>query len=207
MATRSKAIDQYIARAEPFARPILEHFRELVHKVCPDVEETIKWSFPHYDYKGSMMCSMASFKKHCAINFWKAALMAGGEPLVEKAKTEEAMGHLGRIASLKDLPKDPELKKYIKEAMRLNDKGIRLSPKTRPARAKKELQVPDDFVKLLSKNRKALDTFENFSTSNKREYIDWIAEAKTEATRGKRMADAIEWMAEGKTRNWKYLKK
>lgn len=207
MATKSKAIDQYIANAEPFAKPILEHFRELVHKVCPDVEETTKWSFPHYDYKGSMMCSMASFKKHCAINFWKAPLMKGGEKLVEKAKTEQAMGHLGKITSLKDLPKDSELTKYIREAMRLNDEGIKLSPKTRPAKEKKELQVPDYFAKLLAKNKKALNTFENFSTSNKREYIDWITDAKTEATRGKRMADAIEWMAEGKIRNWKYLKK
>ncbi len=204
MAKKDKRIDDYIAKSADFAKPILKHFRELVHKTCPEVEETMKWSFPHYDYKGSMMCSMASFKQHCAINFWKAPLMKGGDKLVAMAKTEEAMGHLGKITSLKDLPKDTALSKYIKEAMRLNDEGIKLSPKTKPAA--KELEVPDYFLKAVSKNKKALKTFNDFSNSNKKEYVLWVTDAKTEETRQSRLKTAVEWMAEGKIKNWKYLK-
>ncbi len=202
--TKSKDIDAYIAKAEPFAKPVLEHFRALVHQVCPEVEEKMKWSFPHFDYKGSMMCSMASFKQHCAIGFWKATLMKAGGELVGRAKTEEAMGHLGRITSLKDLPKDAVLKAYIKDAMQLNEEGVKV-PKAKAAPAKAP-EAPENLLKALSKNRKALDTFENFSNSNKKEYITWITEAKTDLTRAKRLAQAIEWMAEGKIRNWKYLK-
>src|SRR5689334_22909319 len=129
MGKKDPRIDAYIAKAADFAKPILKHYRELVHKACPDVEEVIKWGFPHFDYKGGPMSSMASFKQHCAIGFWKAALMTESKKLVEKAKTEEAMGHMGRITSLKDLPKDSVLRAYIKDAMRLNDAGIKLVAK------------------------------------------------------------------------------
>jgi uncharacterized protein YdeI (YjbR/CyaY-like superfamily) len=196
----------YIAKAAPFAQPILKHFRELVHKVCPEVEETMKWSFPHYDYKGSMMCSMAAFKQHCAINFWKAPLMKNGKELVEKAKTEEAMGHLGKITSLKDLPKDAVLSKYIKEAMRLNDEGIKMSPKPKLS-VTKEITTPDYFFSAIRKNKKALKVWEEFSPGKRKEYIQWITEAKTEDTRNSRMETAVEWISEGKIRNWKYLQK
>lgn len=206
MFKKDPRIDAYIAASEDFAKPILNHFRELVHKTCPDVEETIKWSFPHFDYKGNVMLSMASFKKHCAINFWKAALMKDGKKLTDMAKTEVAMGHLGRITSLKDLPKDSELIKYIRQGMKLNEAGIKLSPKTKPD-PKRELEVPEDFMKVISKNKKALKTFEGYSYSNKKEYVEWITGAKTDATRSKRMNDAIDWMSEGKIRHWKYLKK
>src|SRR5882757_7669780 len=108
MAKKEKAIDAYIARSADFAKPILNHIRELVHKACPDVEEKMKWSFPHFDYKGEMMCSMAAFKQHAAFGFWKAALMK--DPiLTETSKSEVAMGHLGRITSLKDLPSDKKM--------------------------------------------------------------------------------------------------
>jgi uncharacterized protein YdeI (YjbR/CyaY-like superfamily) len=206
MANKDKRIDAYIAKAAPFAQPILKHFRELVHKVCPEVEETMKWSFPHYDYKGSMMCSIAAFKQHCAINFWKAPLMKNGKELVEKAKTEEAMGHLGKITSLKDLPKDAVLSKYIKEGMRLNDEGVKLSPKPKPA-AQKEIATPDYFLAAIKKNKKALKVWEEFSPGKRKEYIQWITEAKTEDTRNSRMETAVEWISEGKIRNWKYLQK
>lgn len=205
MATRDKRIDAYIAKSADFAQPILKHFRELVHKTCPNVEETMKWSFPHFDYKGSAMCSMASFKKHCAVGFWKASLMKSADTLVAKAKTEEAMGHLGKISSLKDLPKDSVLVKYIKEAMDLNDKGVKLSVKAKPA-TKKELKVPDYFMKALKKNKAALKTFEGFSNTNKKEYVTWVVDAKTEATRVSRLETAVEWMSEGKIRHWKYAK-
>lgn len=199
-------IDVYIAKSADFARPILNHFRALIHKDCPEVQETIKWGMPHFDYKDLQMCHMAAFKQHCAIGFWKASLMSDAKTLMEKAKTEEAMGHLGRITSLKDLPKDAVLARYIKNAMKLNEQGIKLSPRKKPA-AKTELEVPDYFMNALNKNKKALKTFEGFTTSNKKEYVNWVAEAKTEGTRQKRLETAIEWMSEGKIRNWKYLKK
>ena len=201
MAKKEKAIDAYIAKSADFAKPIMNHIRELVHKTCPDVEEKMKWSFPHYDYKGEMMCSMAAFKQHMAFGFWKAALMK--DPvLIANAKTEVAMGHLGRITSLKDLPSDKKMAAWIKEAMKLNEQGIKVA-KPKPTE-KKELVVPDYFVKALSKNKKAKQVFDNFAYSHRKEYLQWITEAKTEDTRNKRMATALEWIAEGKGRNWKY---
>jgi len=204
MAQKDKRIDTYIVKAQPFAWPILEHLRDLVHKACPDVEETIKWGMPHFDYKGEMMCSMASFKQHCAFGFWKASLMKD-KKLTENARGETSMGHLGRITSLKDLPPDATLVRYIKAAMRLNDEGVKVE-KRKPL-AEKDIEAPDYFLKELKKNKAALKTFEVFSPSSKKEYIMWITDAKTEATRKSRMTTAIEWMAEGKQRNWKYMKK
>ena len=204
MAKKEKAIDTYISKSADFAKPVLKHLRELVHKACPEVEEKMKWSFPHFDYKGEMMCSMAAFKQHASFGFWKAALMK--DPvLAETAKSEVAMGHLGRITSLKDLPPDKKLTAWIKEAMKLNEQGIKVEkPRTTE---KKELVVPDYFVKALQKNKKAKQVFDNFPYSHKKEYLQWITEAKTEETRNKRMATALEWIAEGKGRNWKYEKK
>ena len=203
MGKKDPRVDAYIAKSQEFAKPILEHFRELVHKACPDVEETIKWSFASFDYKGPY-CTMASFKQHCAIGFWKAALMKDTK-LIANAKSESAMGHLGRITSLKDLPKDKELIAYLKEAAKLNADGVKLPAKPK-SKEPKELVVPDYFTKALKKNKKALETFTNFSYSRKKDYVEWITEAKTEKTRNKRMTTAIEWLAEGKSRNWKYEK-
>lgn len=206
MGKKEKAIDAYIAKSADFAKPIMKHIRELVHKTCPDVEEKMKWSFPHFDYKGEMMCSMAAFKQHMAFGFWKAALMK--DPiLVANAKTEVAMGHLGRITSLKDLPSDKKMTAWIKEAMKLNDQGIKVSKPKPSEKEKKELVIPDYFTKALAKNKKAKQVFENFAYSHKKEYMQWITEAKTEETRNKRMATAMEWIAEGKGRNWKYERK
>ena|ERR1700741_4373245 len=205
MGKKDKRVDTYISKSEDFAKPILNHIRELVHKACPDVEETMKWSFPHFDYKG-MMCSMASFKKHAVFGFWKASIMKDAELLMEVAKSEVAMGHMGKLTSVKDLPSDKVMIRYIKEAAKLNDDGITLPSKAKVA-VKKELVVPDYLEIALRKNKKAKATFEGFNYTNKKEYVEWLEEAKTEATREKRMADAIEWMAEGKIRNWKYIKK
>ncbi|MEW6195028.1 MAG: YdeI/OmpD-associated family protein [Bacteroidota bacterium] len=204
MGTKDPRVDAYIARSKEFAVPILEHLRELAHKVCPEVEETIKWGMPYFDYKG-MMCWMASFKQHCVFGFWKASLMKD-KKLMANAKSESAMGHLGRITSLKDLPSDKVLLSYIKEAKQLNDNNIKL-PIKQIAKERKEIVTPDDFRKVLKKNKAALKVFENFSPSHKREYIEWITEAKTEETRSKRITTAIEWLSEGKPRNWKYMKK
>lgn len=198
MPTTDKRVDAYIAKSQDFAKPILMHIRKLVHAACPDVEETMKWSFPHFDYKG-MMCSMASFKHHCAFGFWKESLMK------EAAFPEKtAMGSFGRITSLKDLPGDATMKKLIKEAVRLNDQDVKVQKK--PSTQKKELVVPDILVKALARNKKAAATFENFPPGCKREYIEWVTEAKTDATRDKRLATTIEWLTQGKRRNWKYEK-
>ena len=192
-------IDTYIEKAQPFARPILQYLRALVHEVCPEVEETIKWGFPHFQYKG-ILCSMASFKAHCVFGFWKAALMQ--DPvLMENARGETAMGHLGKITSLHDLPSKQKLKAWIREAVALNDQGV---PLKKTAATRKEIPVPDDLLQALAQNPAAQRTFEAFTPGCKREYLEWITEAKTAATRNKRMMQAIEWMAEGKKRNWKY---
>ncbi|MGE5109122.1 MAG: YdeI/OmpD-associated family protein [Sphingobacteriales bacterium] len=201
MATKDKRIDAYIAKSADFAKPILNHLRKLVHTSCPDVEETMKWSFPHFDYKGEMMCSMAAFKQHCVFGFWKASLMKDPS-LLENAKAETAMGHMGRITLIKDLPSDKKMMAYIKEAMKLNEEGKKVV-KAKPS-VKKDVVVPDYFTAAVKKNKKASATFEAFSPSSKREYVEWVDEAKTDETRNKRLNQSIEWMAEGKKRNWKY---
>lgn len=194
-------IDNYIEKAKPFAQPILHHLRYLVHKACPTVEENIKWGMPSFEYKG-LMCGFAAFKQHCTFGFWKAALMSD-PTLMYNAKSEIAMGHLGKITSLKDLPADKKIIGYIKEAMRLNDDDIKLPKKTS---TKKHVVIPVELTIALKKNKIALQVFETFSTSNKRDYADWITEAKTETTRCKRIEQAVAWIAESKPRNWKYMK-
>ncbi len=202
MSTTDPRIDAYIAKSADFAKPILTHIRKLVHKACPQVEETMKWSFPHFDYKGEMMCSMAAFKQHCAFGFWKAALMSD-KTLVENAKGETAMGHMGRITSLKDLPTNKQMIAYIKEAMKLNDDGVKVK-KEKPV-SKNEWPAPLDLQAALKKNIKALAVFEAFPPSHRKEYITWIEEAKREETRQKRIEQTVEWVAEKKQRNWKYM--
>lgn len=191
-------VDAYIDKSADFAKPILKHLRELIHKACPDIRETIKWSFPHFDYKGTI-CSMASFKQHCAFGFWKQALLEQDAFPAEKT----AMGSFGRITSLKDLPADKVMTRLIHQAIELNEKGVKVPKKSAP---KKELVVPAELTKALSKNKAAKAAFEKFSNSHKREYVEWINEAKTDPTRNKRIATTVEWLSEGKSRNWKYEK-
>jgi len=205
MKNTNPIIDNYINKAEPFAQPILKHIRELVHEVCPDVKELMKWSFPHFDYKDTMFCSMASFKQHAVFGFWKASIMADPDGILT-IQGRESMGHLGKLTSVNNLPSDEILKKYMKEAMRLNDEGIKLPEKPKTAE-KKELEVPKELVAALNENAAAKATFEGFSNSNKKEYIDWLVEAKSEETKMKRLETTIEWLSEGKIRNWKYLRK
>jgi len=203
MPTKDKRVDAYIAKAQPFAQPIMKHIRGLVHKACPDVEEKIKWGFPNFDYNG-IMCNMAAFKEHCAFGFWKQKLMKDTHKVF---KPRDNMGHLGRITSPKDLPSDKIMIEYIKEAALLNKEGIKVpKPKKKPIDSK-ALVVPDYFKKALAKNAKANKVFEEFSPGKRKEYIDWLTEAKTEETRNSRMVLAVEWISEGKIRNWKYVKK
>jgi uncharacterized protein YdeI (YjbR/CyaY-like superfamily) len=203
MATKDPRIDAYIDRSADFAKPILDHLRALLHKACPDVVETIKWSFPNFDYKGSILCSMASFKQHCAFGFWLGAVMKDSEGIFIKGEDKSAMGQLGQIKSLKDLPSEKVLIAYLKEAASLIDQGVKL-PKKEKATNASAIEVPGYFSAYLKKNKAALEQFNKFPPSHRKEYIQWITEAKTEATREKRMATAIEWIAEGKSRNWKY---
>ncbi len=199
MGTRDPRVDAYIAKAAPFARPILAHLREVVHDGCPDVEETMKWSFPHF-VRGGILCSMAAFKAHCAFGFWKASLL-----FPDGAKKGEAMGQLGRISSLEDLPPRRELLRLVKAARRLDDEGA--APPRKKAAPAKPAAVPDDLAAALRRNAKARATFDGFPPSHRNEYVAWIVEAKREETRKRRVSQAIEWIAEGKTRNWKYEKK
>lgn len=204
MGKRDKRIDAYIAKSAPFAQPILRHVRELVHEGCPDVEEGIKWGFPHFNYNG-ILCSMASFKHHCAFGFWKATLLSDRRDLLARmGKT--AMGNFGQLKSLDDLPSDKILIAYVREAAKLNEEGVKVPGRSKPAE-KKPLKVPLYFKQALVKNKRALKTFDGFNYSNKKDYVEWVTESKTEETRNKRLETSIEWMAEGKTRNWKYLRK
>lgn len=205
MATTDPRIDAYIARSAPFARPLLEHLRELVHKACPQARETIKWGFPHFEFNGAILCSMAAFKQHSTFGFWKASLMKDPEGILQ-VTDRHSMGHFDRITTLKDLPADKILIAYIKQAALLNEEGVKLPP--RPAKApKKELPVPAELAAALKKNKAAQATFEAFPPSHRYEYIEWITEAKTDETKQKRVATTLEWLTEGKSRNWKYQKK
>lgn len=204
MSKHSPVIDAYIAKSADFAKPILEHLRDLIHEACPEVEEKTKWSMPHFDYLGEMMCSMAAFKQHCAFGFWKASLMKDPKGIMQKQQ-RGAMGHFDRITSIKDLPPAKVLIAYIKEAMKLNEEGMKANAK--PKKVLKPLAPPADLVKALSKNKKAKIHFDAFTPGKRNEYIVWITDAKSEETRAKRMTQATEWIAEGKSRNWKYEKK
>jgi uncharacterized protein YdeI (YjbR/CyaY-like superfamily) len=195
-------IDAYIAKSADFAQPILEHLRALVHQACPQAEETLKWSAPSFMYGGQILCGMAAFKAHCIFGFWhkgmEAVLAADGH------EEKHAMMAFGRVTSLKDLPGEKVLIRYIRQAAKLNesDEPARPRPKSKP---KPELPVPDGLAAALKKNKAAAATFKGFSPSCRREYVEWIADAKRDETRQKRIATAVEWLAEGKQRNWKYM--
>lgn len=206
MGQKDKRIDAKIAQAQDFAKPIMRHLRELVHVGCPEVKETIKWGMPFFEYQGPL-CNLAAFKQHVAFGFWKGKLLKDPKSYLQQRSNEggEAMGQLGKITSLKDLPTDRVLIDFIKQAAKLNADGVKVPVKAR--QVKKTLVPPDEFLEALRRNKSAWKAFEAFSPSHRREYIEWIVEAKTEATREKRMATAVEWIAEGKGRNWKYQKK
>lgn len=197
MGTRDPRFDAYIAQAAPFARPILKKLRKLVHAGCPEVVETMKWSSPAFEFHGPL-AQMAAFKAHCTFGFWKGKLIA------ELDTEREAMGQFGRIASLADLPPDAVVIAYARKAAELNASGVKLpTPKKHP---KPPLAVPADLAAELAKKKhaKANKFFASLSPSHRSEYVEWITEAKRPETRAKRLATTLEWLGEGKTRNWKY---
>lgn len=206
-ATHPK-VDACIAKAQPFARPILTHLRALIHQACPGVVETIKWSRPFFEYRGVILCNISAFKEHCSLGFWGEEIGA----VLRKAGAvrDGAMGSLGRITSLKDLPSDAVLLGWFRQAAAFIDSGQYTSPISARSRvvkpAKPALEPPAEFAAALRKNRTASSAFEKFSPSCRREYIEWIAGAKRPETRDRRIATAIEWIAEGKQRNWQYQK-
>jgi uncharacterized protein YdeI (YjbR/CyaY-like superfamily) len=201
----NSAVGAYIASSEDFSKPILEHCRRLIHENCPDVVEAIKWSLPHFDYKNDNMCVVASYKNHCSFTFLKAELMT--DPRLKANKDLKPIQRfLGKISKLEDLPPDAEFIGMLKEAMQLNEKGIRIKREKPESDKPKVLETPDYLLAALAANLKAKEVFENKSNSFRKEYIIWITDAKTDETRQKRISEALEWIAEGKGRFWKHQK-
>jgi uncharacterized protein YdeI (YjbR/CyaY-like superfamily) len=200
MGKKDPRVDAYIEKAAPFAKPILRYLRKIVHAGCPEVQETIKWSMPHFDYEG-IMCNMAAFKEHCAFGFWKAKLILPPNKTLNK----DAMGHFGCIRSLDDLPNEKTLIGYVRKAAELNESGAKVPARDKPMK-RPPLNVPPDLANGLKRNSKAKTTFENLSPSGKREYVEWIVDAKREETRAKRLETTIQWLSDGKPLNWRYVK-
>ena len=199
MGASEPRIDQYIDKAAPFAQPILTHLRRVVRAAAPEIDETIKWGMPFFSYNNAPLCHMAAFKAHCAFGFWRGTLLEAGD-----AKAREAMGSFGRIERLSDLPSAAKLTAMIRAAMKLQDEGVKAPNKHVKKAAPR---MPAYFASALRDNARARAAFDAFSPSHRREYVEWLVEAKTEATREKRLATAIDWIAAGKTRNWKYMPK
>lgn len=204
MTKFNQKVDEYIALSEDFAKPILEHWRQLLHATCPHLEEAIKWGIPHFDYKGDFMCVMASYKEHCSFSFIKAELMS--DPRLKDSKNQKPIKRfLGKVTDVSELPSEREFQAMLKEAMLLNERGIKIE---RPKSEKtKILEVPNYFVKKLETNPKAKEVFKSKSPSFRKNYLVWITDAKTESTRNKRIEQSLEWIAEGKDRFWQYAKK
>jgi uncharacterized protein YdeI (YjbR/CyaY-like superfamily) len=199
-------VDAYIAGAAPFAQPILTHLRALIYKACPDVTEEMKWSRPFFQHHGVILCNISAFKTHCSFGFWGAEI---GRVLKEDGVVQEGgMGSLGRIASVKDIPPDKQLLGYIRQAAAFIEGGqgeTWVAVQRRVVKAPKPtLEAPPEFTAALKKNKPATAAYSAFSPSCRREYIEWIANAKRPETRDRRIAQAIEWIATGKQRNWKY---
>ena len=197
-------VDAYIHDAGEFAQPILHHLRDLVHAAAPDIEEGLKWGMPYFTHQGSLLCFMAAFKKHCAFRFWDGKLMEDPEGILLDVGKSNMMD-IGKISSLEDLPAEEVLSRYVANALAVAKTGEK--PKKASRSTAEVPPMPDDLAAALQENDAARATFEGFSNSNKKEYVEWLTDAKTEKTRLKRLATAIEWMAEGKVRNWKYIKK
>ena len=204
MGKKDPRVDAYIAKSADFAKPILNHLRKLVHAGCPDVEESLKWGHVSFGYRGKILSGLAAFKAHASFGFWHQEM----EKILAKDgfKTGDAMGLMGRITSLADLPDDKTMLRYVKTAVSLHDSRVPARPRPAP-KPRTPLRVPASLSVALKKNKKALTTWDSFSYSCRKEYVEWITEAKTDETRDKRLKTAMEWMSEGKSRNWKYLRK
>jgi hypothetical protein len=201
-----RRVDAYIAKSRPFAQPILVEIRELVHKACPGVVETMKWSRPFFEYKGVILGNMSAFNEHCSWGFWGEEISAVLRDM--EVLKSGAMGSLGRLTSVNDLPPKKEMLGVLKQAVAFIDKGEYTSPIAARHKVVKApappMETPAEFTRALKANKKAAAVFAAFSPSCKKEYVEWIADAKRLETREKRVATAVEWISEGKQRNWKY---
>jgi uncharacterized protein YdeI (YjbR/CyaY-like superfamily) len=204
MSNAAATVDAYGETAEAFAKPMLAHLRGLIRAACPEVVETMKWGIPHFDYRGEMMCIFAAYKAHCSFSFWKDSLMSDAR-LKANADLPAAKRFMGKLTRLADLPADAELAAWIREAMSLNEQGVKLPPR-KPTSGPKAAGVPAAFAERLAANPSVKAVFESKSASFQKEYNLWIGEAKTDATRDKRIDEALAWIAEGKGRFWKYAK-
>lgn len=203
MGSYLTTVSIYIEKAEPFAQPILTELRTIVHTFCPEVNETIKWGFPNFEYKGSILCSMASFKRHCSFTFWQGSLLTDTYGILQQSD-REGMGHLGKLTSVDALPSVDHLGALIVQASELIDQGIKL--KKTAKKIPQPLVIPEILTQALSENPVAKAVFDNFSYSHKREYVDWLNEAKTAATLHKRLDTTLSNLSEGKSKEWKYRK-
>ena len=200
MKNTDPRVDAYIAKAADFAKPVLRHLRKLVHEECPEAVETIKWGMPSFVLDGKILCGMAAFKAHCTFGFWNREVRRG---LRRDGSGEDAMGDLGRIAGLADLPPAADLRRGVRKAAAL----IRTPAPARTPRPRKTaraLPIPADLAAALKKSPKVKAAFDAFSPSHRNEYVEWITGAKRDETRAKRLATALAWIAQGKSRNWKY---
>jgi uncharacterized protein YdeI (YjbR/CyaY-like superfamily) len=196
MGKKDPRVDVYIAKSVAFAKPILTHLRDVVHEGCPDVEEGIKWGVPGYVHHG-ILCMTAAFKAHVRLIFWKGKLVVG----------KGGADQFGLITKVGDLPPKATLVRYVKKAAKLNESMS--GKRVMASRAKRgaTIRAPLPLAKALARNKKAKATFDAFSPSHRKEYIEWIVGAKTDETRDRRIEQALEWMAEGKSRNWKYMRR
>lgn len=206
METKNPRVDAYIAKQPPFAQPILKELRAIAHEADPGITEDIKWGAPAFMHKGIVFI-MAGFKAHVGVNFWKGALIVPSQS--RRATDDKAMAQIGRMGSLGEMPPKRTIIGYIRSAIKLNEGSVQSPKRVKEAAVKKRapLRMPPSLSAALERNAKARLTYDNFSPSHKREYIEWISEAKTTETRDRRIEQALGWMAEGKARNWKYMKK
>lgn len=204
MTQFNKKVNDYITKSESFAKPILEHLRQVIHDTCPEVQEDIKWGIPHYTYKGDHLLMLAGFKNHCSFSIYKAEFLKDKE-IVESIKAGKKFGYMDKLKSISELPSKKVLVSLIKEAMIINEQGIKkvIAVSDKP----KVIETPDYLVKAINANKKAKAVWESKSDAFRKDYLVWIVDAKTDVTRQKRIEQTLEWVTEGKGRFWQYEKK
>ena len=205
MGKKDTRVDSYISRLPAFSQEICTRFRAIVHEASPEIEEDIKWGHPAFMHKG-IVCGMAAFKAHVVIHFWKNALLTGSH--ARRATDDKTLEQLRRVTSVDELPSKTVIAGFVKAAVKLNDGAVKgPAPMKAAKKTRAPLRTPPVFSKALARNAKARATYDGFSPSHKREYVEWIGEAKTDETRDRRIEQALGWLADGKPRNWKYMKK
>ena len=232
MASSDRRVDAYIAHAAPFAQPILARLREDVHAACPDAEEAVKWSMPFFMHAGRNLAHMAAFKAHCAFGFelGRAVVDLGREAqamgqfgritkLDDLPPRAEVRKLVTKAAALIDAgTRPPRAPKNVFGAVADSDAdggpairtgngaagGAPELPQPPAARIMVVPELPPAFAAALARQASARRFFDSLAPGHRRDYVLWIAEAKREETRLRRIAQALDWLAEGKRRNWRY---